>query len=88
MDGRVKGQRRTFYQSERRHSAGAAYDEPRAMHAPSGEERISSRPGLKSAALDDTGFFREGSIRIMHYENHKAAIEDLEARILTIRDSL
>jgi len=24
----------------------------------------------------------------MHYENHQAVIDDLEARILTIRDSL
>jgi hypothetical protein len=27
-------------------------------------------------------------INLMHFENHQAIIDDLEARILTIRDSL
>lgn len=54
------------------------------FHAPSGLPK----PGGRQNTGSDRPNSREGPIRIMHYENHKTAIEDLEARILTIRDSL
>ena len=58
------------------------------IESPTSPQRVEYPPLASPVWLAERSHYRVYPYRTMHYEAHQPVLDDLEARITTIRDSL